>query len=1072
MQQDFYSRKIYSLITAVFLFFLVLAPSSVAQALDTRAVTVVSAASFTATMAPDSLGTIFSLDVADNLSTARLGADGQFPQELGGLRVEIGGQAMPLIFTSPNQINFWIPPNIPVGSHEVRVVNKSKNTVRTGTVEIAAIAPALFTIDCLNATAGAALNAVTFRLEPFTVRTSENGGTDKRTRLSIFGTGLRFAKQKSVLLVDATGRRYPLAVEYAGAAPLFFGLDQINVVLAAEFDGAGVVSVVTVADGVESNAVTVNIADAVLGQSLSSKYNITTVVGNGGAGLEGDGGPALEARLMQPTAIAIDKLGNLYVADTEGNVVRRILADGRIERFAGTGVAGFGGDGGPAPAAQLSGPSGIAVNAQGEVFIADRENHRVRKVNKQGVISTVAGTGVAGFGGDLGAAGAARLSAPTAVAVDVFSNVLIADTGNHRVRRVSADGKIATIAGTVEAGYSGDGYSALLAKFDTPVGVVSDVAGVVYIADGRNYRIRRVLQDGTVRTVIGSGARGNQDVACPALSAKLDFPLSLAVDPLGRILVSDSSGNRVERLDSDCTLRPIAGDGRAGFLGDGGLAQSARFSTPMGMVAAPNGDVFVADSVNHRVRRLTAETTGDCAKVTSVLLSPSQGTSGQTVTGTVSIRCSLPTDLVVKLGSDYPIPGLPASVTIPAGRTFVTFTIVLPEVEKPTTIVITTDGEPTGRVRVFPKTDSIVLSVTPDSVTANYPVTGTIRLGFAAPAGGQLVRLATDNTGVEVAPTVLVPEGVQVIQVGISTPPVSKPTDVKMSATSGSLVSTVVFTIVPGSSSGGPGLGTIQSLTITPNTVIGGQQNPTATVTLASPAPTGGILVNLASDRSTAAVPATVVIPAGASSTTFSIQTSAVVSATLATITATSANNTSAGLNLNASNTGDPTGPVQGTIAGLSIAPSAVVGGQGNAAGTVTLASSAPAGGVLVNLSSNNGAAGVPATLVIPQGQTSGNFNVTTSAVGTTTLATITATSANSASAGLTIQAGSVSPGAGTIASLDLAPSSVIGGQANSTGTVTLASAAGAGGVLVTLSSNNAAASVPASIVIAQGTSL
>jgi uncharacterized protein (TIGR03437 family) len=1066
VQEQFSFKKISSIITTFFLCALVLASPSIGQTVDARAVTAVSAASFTATMSPDSLGTIFSLDMTDNLSTARLGADGQFPQELGGLRVEIGGRAVPLIFTSPNQINFWIPPDIPVGSAEIRVVNKTKNTVRTGTAEISTIAPALFTIDCLNATAGAALNAVTFSLEPFTIRTNENGGTDKRTRLSIFGTGVRLAKQKAVFLVDTTGRRYPLAVEYAGPAPLFFGLDQINVVLAPEFDGAGVVSVVTVADGVESNAVTVNIADAVLQQGLSSKYNITTVAGNGGVGLEGDGGPALEARLMEPTAIAIDKQGNLYVADAAGHVVRRILTDGKMERFAGTGVSGFGGDGGPAVAARLQGPSGIAINAQGEVFIADRDNHRIRKINKQGVISTVAGTGVAGFSGDLQAAVSAKLSSPASVAVDVFSNILIADTGNHRVRRISADGKIATIAGNGEQGYSGDGFSALLAKFDTPIAVASDVTGVVYIADGKNYRIRRVLQDGTVRTVIGSGVKGNQDVACPALSAKLDFPLSLAVDPLGRILVSDSSGNRVERLDSDCTLRPVAGDGQAGFFGDGGLAQTARFSQPMGMAAAPNGDVYVADAVNHRVRRLTTETTGDCARVLSVLFSPSQGIGGQTVTGTVSIRCSLPTDLVVRLGSDYPIPGLPTTVTIPAGRTSVTFTIVLPEVEKPTTIVILTDGNPTGHLRVFPLTESITLSVSPGSVTANYPVTGTVRLGFAAPTGGQLVRLAADTPGVEVAATVLVPEGMQVVQVGVATPQVSKPTNVTMSASSGNMASSVLFTILPVQSSG-PGSGMVQSLTLTPNAVIGGQQNSTGTVTLAAPAGTAGVLVTLSANGGGVSVPPSVTIPSGAVSAAFTVTTSPVGSTVAATITATSANSSSAGLILNPPSGGDPTSPGLGTISGLNIEPGTVVGGQANATGTVTLASVAPAAGTLINLSSNNAAASVPATIVIPQGQSSGSFTVTTAAVSNTTSLAITATSANSIAAGLTLTAPSA--GLGTISSLGIAPSAVVGGQANATGTVSLGAPAGAGGVMVNLSSDSGAASVPSSIVIPQG---
>ncbi|MEO5926798.1 MAG: hypothetical protein ABIR70_23495 [Bryobacteraceae bacterium] len=1062
MQKHFTYGKILNSITTFFLSLTILALGvpAVAQTFDAHPVTTVSAASFSATVAPDSLGTIFSADMADNLWTARLSAEGQFPLELGGLRVEIGGRAVPLIFASPNQINFWIPPSIPVGSAEVRVINKNKNTVRTGTVEVSAIAPALFTIECLNATAGAALNAVTYNLEPFTVRTSENPGTDKRTRLSIFGTGMRSAREKAVFLVDNTGRRYPLAIEYLGAAPLFFGLDQINVVLASEFDGIGVVTVVTVADGRESNAVTVNIADSVLQRNLSGGYNIITVAGSGADGLEGDGGPALQAQLMEPSAIAIDRQGNLYVADLAGNVIRKILTDGRMERFAGNGQPGFGGDGGPAVAAMLQSPSGLAVNYQGDVFVADRDNHRIRKISKQGIITTVAGTGVAGFQGDLQPATQAKLSSPWAVAVDIYQNVLIADTGNHRIRRISADGKIATIAGTGDAGYSGDGFSAIQAKFDTPTSVAADVTGVVYVADGKNYRIRRVQQDGTVRTVIGSGVKGNQDVACPALSAKLDYPLTLAIDPLGRVLVGDSNGSRIGRLDSDCTLRPIAGVGLPGFAGDGGSAQLAKLNQPKGMVAAPNGDVFVTDSVNHRIRRLTVLGIGNCSNVVTVLFSPSQGTSGQTVTGTVSIGCEAAVDTVVPISADYPFPGLPVSVTIPKGRTSVTFTVVLPEVETPITILISSEPEVVGHVRVYPRTASLDLHVSPDSVLGNYPVTGTIRLGSPAPSGGQVVQLTSNNPGVQFAPSIVVPEGVSVIQIGILTPPVSEPTDIRMSAMSGALASAAIFTVVPAA---GPGQGTIQSLVIAPDSVIGGQGNTTGTVTLASAAGSTGVLVNLTDNSPAVSVPVSLVIPAGQTSATFPITTSFVGSTTLATVTATSANSATAGLTLNASSAGT------GTISGLVIAPSTVVGGQANATGTVTLGSPAGAGGVLVNLLSNNAAASVPSSIVIPQGQSSGSFAVTTSVVGSTTNATITATSANTVNSGLTLTAPTA--GQGTISGLGIAPSTVIGGQANATGTVTLGSPAGAGGVLVTLSSDNAAATVPASVVIAQGES-
>jgi sugar lactone lactonase YvrE len=283
----------------------------------------------------------------------------------------------------------------------------------------------------------------------------------------------------------------------------------------------------------------------------------TTIAGSfEGTGESGDGGPATAATLGQPTALARDKAGDLFLADTEDDVVREITPDGTIHLVAGNGTEGFRGQfGGPATRAELDSPQGVAVNAKGDVFIADTLNNVVREVTPGGSISTVAGNGTAGYRGDNGPAWRAELSSPTGLAVDALGNLYVADSGNNVIRRVSTNGIITTVAGDVAAdqasgglgGFSGDGGPATQARLNSPQGVALDQAGDLFIADTFNNAVREVTPNGTISTIVDTtAAKGSSGNGGPAAAAKLNTPFAVAVDAgTADLYVADTSNNEV-----------------------------------------------------------------------------------------------------------------------------------------------------------------------------------------------------------------------------------------------------------------------------------------------------------------------------------------------------------------------------------------------------------------------------------------------------------------------------------------------------------------------------------------------
>ena len=330
---------------------------------------------------------------------------------------------------------------------------------------------------------------------------------------------------------------------------------------------------------------------------------IITVAGSEEPGFSGDGGPATQAKLSTAASVVVDENGNIYIADIYNQRIRRVTPDGMITTFAGTSYYGFAGDGGPATEAVLYNPTDVAVDSVGNVYIADTENHRIRKVGVDGIITTLAGTRWRGFAGDGGPAIEASLDRPSGVAVDRSGNVYIADTNNNRIRRVTPDGIITTFAGG-KWGLGGDGGPAAEAAMDYPKDVTVDAVGNVYIADTDNHRIRKVGTDGIITTVAGSywRAGGYSGDGGPATDARLAAPAGVAVDAGGNLYIADTGNQCIRRVTPDGAINTIAGRGSYLSSGDGGPATLARLRTPSDVAVDAGGSIYIAEGVS--VRRI------------------------------------------------------------------------------------------------------------------------------------------------------------------------------------------------------------------------------------------------------------------------------------------------------------------------------------------------------------------------------------------------------------------------------------------------------------------------------------
>jgi len=329
-------------------------------------------------------------------------------------------------------------------------------------------------------------------------------------------------------------------------------------------------------------------------QGVVASVTVSTLAGKIVGFLDSAG---VAAKFKSPTDVAVDSSGTVYVADSNNHRIRKILSDGTVSTLAGSGTAGSAN--GVGTAAQFFAPFGVAVDSSGTVYVADTFNHRIRKILPDGTVSTLAGSGVAGFNDAVGTA--AQFRFPFGVAVDSSGTVYVADWINHRIRKILPNGTVSTLAGSGTAGFA-DGVGTV-AQFDRPAGVAVDSFGTVYVADQGNNRIRKILSNGTVSTLAGSGTAGFADGA--GVTAQLKTPLGVSVDHAGTVYVADQGNHRIRKIQPDGTVSTLAGSGTAGFAD--GVGATVQFDNPYGVAVDSSGRVYVADMSNHRIRKITIQ---------------------------------------------------------------------------------------------------------------------------------------------------------------------------------------------------------------------------------------------------------------------------------------------------------------------------------------------------------------------------------------------------------------------------------------------------------------------------------
>jgi len=338
-------------------------------------------------------------------------------------------------------------------------------------------------------------------------------------------------------------------------------------------------------------------------RKVTPSGQISTVIGNGTVvGALVSGGPAAGARITNPLAVAVDRFGSLYVIEN-GAILRRIMPTGIVATVAGSGETGYSGDGQPAAGARFRNARGLALDAAGNVYVADSGNHRVRKIDMAGIITTVAGTGVAGYNGDNRQATTAQLNFPEGIAVDSAGILYISEVFGHRVRMVTGSGNIMTVAGDGVPGYSGDDRAASAARLNYPYGVAVDQARSVYIADRSNQRVRKISPEGIITTVAGNGTYEYSGDGGPARSATLANPVGVAVDAAGNVWIADNMNNRIRKVTPDGMISTVAGASH--FGGDGGPGTSASLESPGSVALDASGNLYIADEGNGRIRKLT-----------------------------------------------------------------------------------------------------------------------------------------------------------------------------------------------------------------------------------------------------------------------------------------------------------------------------------------------------------------------------------------------------------------------------------------------------------------------------------
>jgi hypothetical protein len=361
-------------------------------------------------------------------------------------------------------------------------------------------------------------------------------------------------------------------------------------------------------------------ADQTMPEAKPAAEAVGTVVTVAGGGMDlGDGGPATSAGFCQTSDVALDQGGNMYIADAGlgcngpgAHTVRKVDPNGVITTVAGTGEPGFSGDGGPATSAQLNGPISVATDGEGNLYIADLFNYRIRKVDPDGTITTIAGTGERGYSGDGGLATAARLFAPAeelvtarsifpgGMAFDPQGNLYVADGG--AVRKIDVSGTITTVAGTGVPGFSGDGGPATEAKV-TAVDVAVDPEGNLFLSDFTS-RVRKIDREGIITTVAGTGVRGKGTDGAPATSVPLHDPLGIAVVPDGTLFIAEHHRCVIRKVDPEGLITTVAGTGLCGSSVGRGSATEVNLWEPVGLFADQSRVLYIADTFNGRILAL------------------------------------------------------------------------------------------------------------------------------------------------------------------------------------------------------------------------------------------------------------------------------------------------------------------------------------------------------------------------------------------------------------------------------------------------------------------------------------
>ncbi|MBX2907117.1 MAG: Ig-like domain-containing protein, partial [Taibaiella sp.] len=474
--------------------------------------------------------------------------------------------------------------------------------------------------------------------------------------------------------------------------------------------------------------------------TVNNSVNIYTYAGIGTNGYTGNGNAATLAKMSHPYNIATDCDGNTFIADFENAVIRKVSPTGVITTVAGNGTIGYSGDGGPATNARMSNPTGITMDAGGNVYFSDFNNHVVRRISTSGIISRVAGNLANGYSGDGGAATSAKLKYPSGLAFDGAGNLYIADNGNHVIRKVTPTGIITTCAGTNIPGYTGDSAAATAARLNNPKNVHVDNVGNLYISDWGNQVVRKVDAGGMITTLAGNGITGYSGDGGAATAAKLDHPYGITSDAAGNVYFSEYTNQVVRKVNPAGIISTIAGMHLIGYSGDGGPALLARLYQPMGLSRDCAGRIFIADNANYVVRIL-----GEYNRVPYFPAGAVQNVDVCYGSGPISLNTRLAvTDYDTLQPLTWTVVTAPAHGTLVAGYSATTTGATI----TPSGLSYTPASGYTGAdVFVVKANDGIASAFTTINVTVSTaPVAGVIS-GTSAICGSGTTHLITTGTG-------------------------------------------------------------------------------------------------------------------------------------------------------------------------------------------------------------------------------------------------------------------------------------------------------------------------------------